>query len=83
MEMPEHEGFRTFKATFREVTPFTISVDQEFRNQTTLKVLLTRFVDTELQDQDPWTDGPPSNAAKEVEEWEKEYDSRIVEIELN
>jgi hypothetical protein len=67
-----------------EVAPFTIAVSQEFLDKTELKVSLTRFVDTELTGQEPFTDGPPVATAESVQQyWEQEYDWRKVEKELN
>ncbi|KAJ9613550.1 hypothetical protein H2200_003492 [Cladophialophora chaetospira] len=83
--MSNIRGNLKFKATFTEgITPFTISVNQAFLDQTKLKLSLTRFVDTELQDQEPFTDGPPSEIAKQVKEyWEKHFDWRKTESALN
>ena len=83
--MSNIRGNLKFQASFTEdVAPFTISVDQDFLDQTKLKLSLTRFVDTELQGQAPFTDGPPGDAARQVKEyWEKEYEWRKIEAGLN
>jgi pimeloyl-ACP methyl ester carboxylesterase len=73
-----------YEATFGpEVLPFRISVDEQFLNTTKLKVSLTRFVDTELEQTD-FTDGPPTKKARELAKyWAEEYDWRAVEANLN
>lgn len=74
-----------FHAKFEDaITPFNISVDQSFIDQTKLKVSLTRPVETDLDDQEPFEDGPPREYANTIKEyWQNEYDWRKVENELN
>jgi hypothetical protein len=72
-----------FKATFTEaITPFTISVHEEFLSLTRLKVSLTRFID-DLSQSD-LTDGPSTTIVKAiVKYWTDTYDWRKVEASIN
>ena len=75
---------RNFRATFSEdIVPFTISVDKEFIELTKLKASLTRLIE-DLEDQEPFTDGPPQSEAKKIRDyWVDEYDWAKVEGQLN
>jgi epoxide hydrolase-like protein len=72
-----------YRATFTEaITPFNVSVNEDFLKLTRLKVSLTRFVDDlNLPD---FTDGPPTRVAKSVAAyWTEEYDWRKIEGSIN
>lgn len=80
-----HEDLKlNYSANFTaEVAPFTINVHQKFLDTTKLKVSLTRFVD-ELEDQVPFTDGPPRHTAEAVaDHWTNTYDWRSTEADVN
>jgi hypothetical protein len=72
-----------FHATFTEsITPFTISVKEEFLKLTSLKISLTRFAD-DLIEPDP-LDGPSPQIAKSIASyWTESYNWRKVEEALN
>ncbi|KEF60847.1 uncharacterized protein A1O9_02409 [Exophiala aquamarina CBS 119918] len=66
-----------------EIIPFTIDVHQSFLETTKLKVSLTRFVE-EVEDQAPFTDGPPLHTAEAVaDHWMNKYDWRSTEVDIN
>jgi len=66
-----------------EILPFSIDVHQSFLDTTKLKVSLTRFVE-DLEDQEPFTDGPPRHTAEAVaNHWTSKYDWRSVELDIN
>jgi pimeloyl-ACP methyl ester carboxylesterase len=77
-----------FNATYTDsVSPFRISVKQDFLDQTRLKASLTRFVETEFQppnNEPEFTDGPPTHAARTIaSHWANTYDWRAVEDGIN
>lgn len=73
-----------FRATFSdEITPFEVSVKQDFLDLTRLKVSLTRFT-KDLEGQSKHVDGPPQMAVEEVATfWRDNYDWRAIETRIN
>ena len=74
----------SYSASFEEhVQPFKIAVHDDFLNTTKLKVSLTRFVDTELEQPED-LDGPPTTIARELAQyWADQYDWKSVEATIN
>lgn len=72
-----------YKSTFTEaISPFNISVNDDFLALTKLKVSLTRFINTE--DHGDITDGPLSQISKSVASyWTQKYDWRKIEASIN